>query len=225
MRGQIKKRLIVVMAKQPIAGQTKTRLMPPLTGEQAAEFYTCLLQDKFAQMRQVTDAQPGIAYWPSEARAFFAEFAPGFTLIAQEGANLGERLANMMAAAFDMGYEQVMALDGDTPTLPPAYLQAGFDKLDDPAVDLTLGPTEDGGYYAIAMKELHRTVFDVEMSTPRVFEDTLAQVQAADLNVETLDVWHDVDRPADLQRLKAELAANGRVQSFAAGRYIVELDI
>ncbi len=216
------KRILVLMAKQPASGRTKTRLSPPLSPEDAAGLYRGFLLDKVAQMQHVPGADLAVAFWPADARDEFAGFTPGFRLIVQRGANLAERLRNLFDMLLDRGYAQVMTIDGDTPTLPPAYLRHGFQKLDNPAVDVVLGPCEDGGYYAIGMKEPHPTLFDVEMSTPHVVDDTLARAEAAGLRVELLPPWYDVDTPADLKRLVAELEENAE-KAPATARYLVRL--
>lgn len=200
-------RLLVLMAKQPKNGAVKTRLSPPLSPTSAAELYRCFLLDKLAQMRQVSAVRLAVAYSPSTARDTFVELAPDFTLIEQVGNDLAERLCNVFALAFDAGYRQVMAIDGDTPTLPPVYLQQGLDALAAPDIDVTLGPCEDGGYYAIGMKRDHPTLFDVAMSTPHVTRDTLARAAQADLEVLLLPEWYDIDRTEDLHRLQRELSA------------------
>jgi hypothetical protein len=200
------KRILILMAKRPTPGQTKTRLMPALSAEEAATLYECFLRDKLMQMRQVKDARLAIAYNPDEAAAYFAALAPEFALIRQVGANLAERLCATCAIAFRQGYQHVVAIDGDTVTLPPAYLQQAFDALDDPGIDVALGPCEDGGYYAIGMKRFYPTLFGVKMSTPQVTRDTLAQADKVGLAVKLLPGWHDVDTPEDLARLQAELA-------------------
>jgi len=214
------KRALILMAKQPAPGKTKTRLSPPLSLEAAAGLYRCFLLDKLAQMRQVASVNRGVAYWPATARDYFAALAPGFELIPQTGADLAERLRNVFDLAFDRGYAQVMALDGDTPTLPAGHLRQGFRRLDEPAVDVVLGPCEDGGYYAIGMKRPHPTLFDVTMSTPRVVEDTLARADVAGLRVALLPTWYDVDTPADLARLAAELAGSDAVNALATARFL-----
>jgi hypothetical protein len=208
------------MAKQPAPGQTKTRLAPPLSVAEAAELYHCFLLDKLAQMRQVEMANLVVAYWPAEGREYFADLAPGFELIPQVGTDLSSRLVSVFDTAFDRGYDQVIAIDGDTPTLPADYLRQGFLRLDEPAVDVVLGPCEDGGYYAIGLREPHPTLFDVTMSTPHVVEDTLAQAEAAGLRVSLLPHGRDVDTPADLAWLAAELAAD-QEKAPATARFLV----
>jgi rSAM/selenodomain-associated transferase 1 len=197
---------MVLMAKQPERGHSKTRLTPPLSSVEAAELFHCFLLDKIEQMRQADISDMTIAYWPESAYEYFAKMAPGFKLILQIGDGLAARLHNVFDVAFAMGYTQVLAIDGDTPTLPPTYLQEGFQTLDDPSVDVVLGPCEDGGYYAIGMKSRHATLFEVTMSTPNVLRDTLARADKAGLRAECLPQWYDVDQPEDLLRLASELS-------------------
>ena len=96
-------------------------------------------------------------------------------------------------------------MNSDGPTLPFAYLTAAFDALSD-HVDVVLGPSDDGGYYLIGLKQpAPRLLRDVPMSTPHVAADTLAVAQAENLSVALLPVWYDVDDVASLRRLREEL--------------------
>lgn len=200
------------MAKQPIAGQTKTRLYPILTPQQAADLYRCFLLDKMTTMCQVHGVQVAIGYYPSESRPYFAQLAPNFVLLEQQGANLSERLRHIFRTAFEQGYTQVAAIDGDSVTLPAAYLQMLFTALEE--VDVSLGPCEDGGYYGIGMKAPHLTLLDVTMSTPLVVRDTLAQAEQAHLTVKLLPEWYDIDTPTDLNRVSAVLDPTTHTAQF-----------
>src|SRR5262245_25594538 len=117
------------MAKAPRAGAVKTRLVPPLTSAQAARLYRCFLLDKIAQVRGLVDAHPVVAYTPSAARRVFETLAPGWTLLPQQGADLGTRLSNGLARLLARGYTGAIAIDSDTPTLPREFLQRGVDAL------------------------------------------------------------------------------------------------
>lgn len=206
--------LLLLMAKQPAPGQTKTRLMPTLSADQAAALSQCFLLDKLDQMRRVAGVMPAIAYFPETAQSFFAELAPDFRLYPQQGADLGQRLQHGLAQGLAEGYSAAVAIDSDTVTLPTLYLQQAFEAL--AAADVSLGPTEDGGYYAIGMKTLEPRLFEVAMSTPLVLAKTLHQAAAAGLTVHQLPRWYDVDTPADLQRLARDL----RGQDTHTARYL-----
>lgn len=217
------KRLLILMAKHPEPGKTKTRLSPPLDPLDAAALYECFLQDKVSTMKTIEIAQTGIAYSPQNERTYFEQLASNALLIPQTGTNLSQSLVNIFEVTLRMGFEQVLAIDGDSPDLPVAYLRDGFHLLDDPKVDVALGPTDDGGYYAIGMRNLHRSLFEVEMSTPKVYVDTLARAEDAGLNVASLPYWYDVDRPDDLERLSGSLSSGPVERAPATAAFLRQL--
>ena len=201
------KRALIVVAKRPIPGRTKTRLLPAVTPDQAAELYHCFLLDTLLLVHQVSDVDHWIAYTPEEALDYFVGITPpAFGLLLQEGVNLGERLHNALATCFSRGYHQAVIMNSDGPTLPPSYPQRAFTVLDDAATDVVIGPGEDGGYYLIGLKGACRPIFDVIMSTATVLRDTLDQVRLAGLTHVCLPSWYDVDTPDDLMRLCRELS-------------------
>jgi glycosyltransferase A (GT-A) superfamily protein (DUF2064 family) len=126
---------LIVVAKQPAAGQTKTRLTPPLSPEQAAALYECFLRDTLDVMRRVTrrvpDVKPVIAYLPREAEAYFAQLAPDFDRILQTGDDLGARLDQALSHYLTHGYERAVIMNSDGPTLPPDHVTAAFAALAD----------------------------------------------------------------------------------------------
>jgi hypothetical protein len=202
--GQFSNALLVV-AKRPAPGQTKTRLSPPLSPEHAAALYECFLRDTLDLIRQVPGAQPVIAYLPTSEETYFASLAPDFELIVQEGSDLGARLDNALSYYLQLGYERVVIMDSDSPTLPVACLVATFELLEE--ADVVLGPCDDGGYYLIGLKRpAPRLLREVEMSTPNVVADTLTLAAEEGLRVKLLPVWYDIDDVAALNRLVVELA-------------------
>jgi rSAM/selenodomain-associated transferase 1 len=199
---------LIVVAKQPVPGQTKTRLVPPLSFEQAAALYEGFLRDTLALMRAVPDARRVIAYLPREAHDYFAQLAPGFDLIPQSGEDLGARLDHALTNYLSRGDERVVVMNSDGPTLPIAYVRQAFAVLSDP-IDAVLGPSDDGGYYLIGLRQpAPRLLRDVRMSTPRVLADTLHIAREENLRVALLPPWYDVDDHASLERLIAEVRAS-----------------
>jgi hypothetical protein len=197
---------LLVVAKRPEPGRTKTRLTPPLTPRQASDLYECFLRDTIGLMRSVPAAQPAVAYLPASEAAYFGALAPGFGLVPQEGESLGERLDNATAAFLARGHRRVAIMNSDGPTLPAAYLAQAFAELEDGA-DVVLGPSDDGGYYLIGMtRPCPRLLREVRMSTPHVLRDTLALAGAEGLRVALLPAWYDVDDLESLRRLREELA-------------------
>lgn len=196
---------LIVVAKRPGAGKTKTRLSPPLTPELASALYECFLFDTLDQMREVCEAQHVLAYL--DEPEYFRRLAPDFELIPQEGNDLGERLDRALTSYLSRGYERAVIMDSDSPTLPATYLSQAFDVLSDGA-DVVLGPCDDGGYYLIGIKRpTPRLLREVHMSTPTVAAETIALAKEEGLNLICLPTWYDVDDAASLFRLKQEIEA------------------
>jgi len=196
---------LIVVAKRPIPGRTKTRLTPPLSLDQAAALYDCFLRDTLDLIRRVPDVQPVIAYSPDDAREYFAQLAPDFDLVRQQGHDLGTRLDNALTQYLHAGYERVAIMNSDSPTLPVDHLIAAFEALSD-RTEVVLGPSDDGGYYLIGLRRpAPRLLREVRMSTPFVTADTLALAEEEGLHVALLPAWYDVDNAASLARLVNEL--------------------
>jgi hypothetical protein len=103
------------------------------------------------------------------------------------------------------GHPRVIALNSDGPTLPADYLREANVRLD--SADIVLGPSEDGGYYLIGLKQPAPELFrDIDWSTDRVTTQTLDRIKTVGPQVSLLPSWYDVDIPADVDRLQAELA-------------------
>lgn len=196
---------LIVVAKRPAAGQTKTRLSPPLSPEQASALYECFLHDTLSHMRQVSNTRHVIAYLPHDEQEYFHQIASDFELIPQEGDDLGERLDHALTSYLSRGYERVVIMDSDSPTLPTHYLSQAFDVLSDGA-DVVLGPCDDGGYYLIGIKKpTPRLLREVHMSTPTVAAETIALAKEEGLKLISLPTWYDVDDAASLSRLGQEI--------------------
>ncbi len=202
---QDKRAALIVVAKQPAPGLTKTRLSPPLSPQQACSLYEGFLLDTLELVRQVPGVRPVIAYYPDEGRNYFAGLAPDFDLLLQSGHNLGERLDNALTHFLSTGCRSAVIMDSDSPTLPAGCLTAAFSQLASGS-DVVIGPCDDGGYYLIGLNEPHpKLLREVRMSTPQVTADTLAAAAREGLQVGILPTWYDVDNHASLERLGDEL--------------------
>src|SRR5258705_6690997 len=122
---------LLVIAKEPAAGQTKTRLSRALGPAGAAQLYEGFLLDTLDIARAVPDVTRLIYYAPLESAPYFASIAPDFLLIAQHGASLGERLDYVLTRYLNDGFQRVVVLDSDSPTLPPAHVTQAFRDLSD----------------------------------------------------------------------------------------------
>ncbi|MFN0085747.1 MAG: TIGR04282 family arsenosugar biosynthesis glycosyltransferase [Blastocatellia bacterium] len=204
------KEALVIMAKAPREGEVKTRLLGVLTAEDARQLYIAFLGDTFALMEELMDERAALSlalcYTPAGEEEAFEEIErEGSLMIPQRGQALGERLRNCFTDLFGMGFDSVIVLGADSPTLPGELIYDAFDCLEKDE-DIVLGPTADGGYYLIGMRALHPPLFEnIPWSTGGVFAATTQRAAAAGLHVIELPEWYDVDTPEDLERLKQEL--------------------
>ena len=196
----------MVVAKAPARGQTKTRLGATIGLDAAAEFYQCLLLDVLDIVRAVPDITRAIAYLPAGSESFFRGVAPDFELILQHGDDLGARLDHVLTQCLNNGYSQAAVMSSDTPLIDPRAITQAFDALDD-GHDVVLGPCDDGGYYLMAVKQPQPNILrPIQMSTPRVLQDTLDAATHQCLRVTLLPVTSDIDTADDLERIQSKLA-------------------
>ena len=197
--------LLIVMAKEPRAGVTKTRLCPPLAPQQAADLYAALLADTLDFAIRLPQVQAAVAVTPPDGLEYFlARAMEGVAYYPVEGRDIGEVLDRVLTAALAEGHPAAIAIHSDGPTFPPSVIAEALDALE--SHDLVLGPCDDGGYHLIGLKRACRQLFQgIEWSTPRVTEQTLERARTLGLDVHLLPVAMDVDTAEDLARLTAQL--------------------
>ncbi len=147
---------------------------------------------------------------------------PSARLRWQGDGDLGERLGRAFGIAFREGADHVLVLGSDHPTLPAEYLERGFSALK--GAHLVLGPSIDGGYYALALRRYAwpraATLFrDIPWSTPRVLERTRERARMGGLCHVELPAWYDVDEPAALRLLQRDVTPESRT-SRALARHL-----
>jgi uncharacterized protein len=201
---------IAIMAKASIPGRTKTRLVPPLTFAEAAEFNTAFLKDVAANIAAAGCEVPirgYAAYGPPETAGFFTStLTSSVGLIEAWHPNFGDCLFTAIQALFDRGHSAAVVLNSDSPTLPTSLLVEAAQSLAPPGDRAVLGPSRDGGYYLLGLKAPHRRLFeDVAWSTERVATQTRARAAEIGLPVHILPEWYDVDDAQSLHLLRAEL--------------------
>ena len=204
------------MTKAPQAGRVKTRLTPPLTSEEAAALNVCFLRDTAAAISRTADGKraQGIGvYTPIGAETAYADILPqDFALVPQRGDAFGERLEAATEDLLELGFASLCLIDSDSPTVPTDAFARAVEYLSREEDSIVLGPSDDGGYYLIGLKKLHRRLFErIDWSTDRVLEQTIAAAREIELSVNLLPTWYDVDDRTTLVRLCGELfGANGR---------------
>jgi rSAM/selenodomain-associated transferase 1 len=203
------------MAKASTPGRAKTRLVPPLTFDEAAALNTAFLQDVADNvLLAAANAAPhaGIsgyaAYGPPGSEDFFRRTLPGsIGLIGAWLPNFGDCLLHTVREIFTRGHGSAVVLNSDSPTLPTALLIETAEVLARPGDRAVLGPSSDGGYYLLGLKIAHSRVFeDIAWSTEHVAAQTLERASEIGLDVHRLPMWYDVDDVDALRRLNTELS-------------------
>ncbi|HEX5415451.1 MAG TPA: TIGR04282 family arsenosugar biosynthesis glycosyltransferase [Chloroflexota bacterium] len=197
--------VIAVMAKAPIPGVVKTRLVARLGVEGAADLAARFLADTLATAREVPGAELHVVCPDETQRQALIELVPrDVAVVAQAEPGLMAGLAWALAWFQARGAAKVLLIDGDSPTLPATLLVEARAALD--AVDVCVGPCPDGGYYLIGARRECRGLFDgVVASTANTGAQTIARARSIGLSTRLLSPWPDVDTPEDFADLLAQL--------------------
>jgi len=212
---------IAIMAKASAPGRTKTRLAPQLSFDEAAALNTAFLQDMAAKLGKAgasAPIAPYVAYGPPGSEPFFRSVLPGdVALTPIWGPHFGDCLWRTTLALLEAGHESACVLNADSPTLPAAYLSECALKLAEPGDRAVLGPSTDGGYYILGLKQTHKHMFaDIAWSTERVAEQTRERAREIGLAIHELPDWYDVDDAESLRFLLADLGlARGETRKGA----------
>lgn len=199
-----------------MAGAVKTRLVPPLTQNEAAELYRALLLDQLEHLSGFTGAERYLVYTPDGALQLMEKLAPpDFQCFAQRGGDLGERMDSAFIDLWQKGHGSVVLIGADLPALPLTILETAFGLLADSAKQVVLGPSRDGGYYLVGMNRPAPEIFrGMTWSHDRVLEETKARLAGIGITPALLPLWFDIDSVEDLKQLEAlsEPAARAAVK-------------
>ena len=202
---------LVVMARYPEVGATKTRLARMIGVEGTVHLYRAFLTD----LAQRFAGQPYDLHWAYTPNgvsypAFMATLAPSLVqymrFFPQQGAELGARLHHAFQWTYERGYQRTIVIGSDSPHISRDIVARAREALDE--ADVVLGPADDGGYYLIAMRRPHDVFHGIPMSTSQVMQMTVELAQPQGVRVCTLETLFDVDEWPDLVRLARLLRAD-----------------
>jgi rSAM/selenodomain-associated transferase 1 len=198
---------LVIMAKAPLAGQVKTRLLPALKPEQAACLAKALLVDQLNHVRKMESADLYLAFAPAKARQMMERLAPPFfSLFPQRGANLGARMQAVFEKLFRAGYKNVVLIGSDLAAVPMGFFAQAYHFLESRERRVALGPSRDGGYYLIGCNRSTPELFtEMRWGHAAVLTQTRAKLDRLKITYDLLPSWFDVDTPDDVRALRAAL--------------------
>lgn len=193
--------LVAIMARAP-SSEGKSRLIGDLGTHDGASLRLALLRDTLEAVSTVA-AEKAVLYTPPDREAEIRALTPFQALfLPQRGSTLGERMREAARDLLTSGFDAVVLIGSDLPTLPRAHVSAAIDRLTRGGEVLVLGPAEDGGYYLIGLTQSRPEFFEhIPWGTPLVLQRTREAAEALGVPVETMPVWYDVDSASDLRRV------------------------
>ncbi len=194
---------VIVLARAPVPGVAKTRLIPALGPDSAARLHARLVERTLATACAAGIGPVELCCAPDVTHPFFAACAArfGVALTAQGAGDLGERMDRALAVDLP-----AVLVGSDCAVMTPDYLRAGSDALRD-GCDLAFGPAEDGGYVLVAAGRMRPGLFEgIPWGGPAVMAAQRSRLRALGLRWSELPPLWDVDRPDDLERLRREVA-------------------
>ena len=195
---------IMTVARLPVAGACKTRLIPALGPDRAALLQRSMTEvavDTALQLSVDDAAATVVCTTGGRRRDFRAWLGEAPALIPQGAGDLGQRLQRAFNTAFAAGNACAIAIGTDVPAITAAHLREAIAALR--THDVVLGPARDGGYYLIGMTRPQPALFEqIDWGAASVCRDTLTAAQRAGLSVAQLEPLSDVDLPGDLTALR-----------------------
>lgn len=213
-----------MFTKPAIPGRVKTRLVGDLSAADAARLHRAMLEDLVASLARGSFALRLVWALEKGERLPASWLERGVECRVQRGRDLGERLLHSLTEAA-RDFARLAVAGSDLPDLEAARVEEAFELLEG-ACEVVLGPTEDGGYYLLAIRAEHLTpgLFEnVDWSSERVLAQTLQRCTQHGLRVALLPVERDVDTFDDLRGLERRLA-DGRSRSPRVAALLHELD-
>lgn len=203
----MKEHALVIFAKEPSPGLVKTRLQPFLMPEVSAEIYRAFLLDTLDKVSSLSGIRLFLACSPLNESTFFYSLSKEYSLslINQKGNDLGARMQQAFEEIISYGFKKIAIIGADSPTLPVSYIKDAFPVLDQS--ELVIGPSLDGGYYLIGIRDKVPPVFEgIPWGTADVLQLTLKKVVSHGISASLLSFWYDIDTIEDLKFLVGHLS-------------------
>ncbi len=196
---------LIVFTRCPEPGTAKTRMIPKLGAEGAANLQRRMTEHIMARANKLSALRllpVEIRYEGGDNKRMTAWLGPGYSYCRQGTGDIGHRMGRALKDAFGQGCKTVVIIGSDIPDITTAIIQRAFEDLK--KTDLVLGPAGDGGYYLIGMQRRTFNYWNPQLfngiswGTEKVLPQTLDIAKRLGLNYILLDTLRDVDRPEDL---------------------------
>ena len=192
---------LIIYAREPRAGEVKTRLGQTIGMARAALQYERWMRPLSERLVQLTGVQRFVAAPGGETPILRGIFPRGhFSSLGEEGKPLGMRMDESLASLLTNDTDRVVMIGSDSPTLPIGEIQRAFDLL--ATTDAVIGPAEDGGFWLVGLRRIEPKLFaPLPLSTEHACRDLIVALEERGLSHGTVATWHDIDTPEDFARL------------------------
>lgn len=197
----------LIFAKYPEPGTVNTRMVPPLTADEAAALHEAALAAVCERVAGVIGLDTRLVVTPDEhVSELHKRFARHIKDCWPQGnGDLGHRLIRATHRAFAGGADGVVLLGADSPTLPTRFLTHAAAALREH--DAVMGPCEDGGYYLLGLRQPYPALFErIDWGGANVADQTGRRAVDGGIDLYELPSWYDLDRFEDLKRTLHDLA-------------------
>lgn len=205
-------RRLILFTRLPKPGTTKTRLIPTLGPQGAADLQRKMTELMIQQARQLSSDQPTdifVYYEGGTVLQMEQWLGKDLHYVQQQGKDIGQRMYNAFMDGYTDGADHIVLIGCDIPTIDHILLTKAFSDLTSHTA--VIGPSADGGYYLIgihrqAVPGLSGSLFtDITWSTSKVYQQTIAALKKHQVSFTALPLQRDIDRPDDLATLPSEL--------------------
>lgn len=198
---------LIIFTRLPVPGHAKTRLIPELGPQAAADLQSQMTRHtlnvaRWWRARSEANAEIEVRYTGGTVGEMREQFGDDMQYVEQGGGTLGQRLARAMKDGLSTPDQTVVTIGSDCPQISAGILRQAFTAMTH--ADAVIGPATDGGYYLIGLRKPQPTLFErIDWGSDRVLEQTMRAADSAGINVATLEQLNDIDEPDDLRRWHA----------------------
>ncbi|GGA48188.1 TIGR04282 family arsenosugar biosynthesis glycosyltransferase [Okeania sp. KiyG1] len=198
---------LIIFTRYPEPGKTKTRLIPALGPEGAANLQCQMTETtvkKANKLLNLISLSVEVRFVGGDLQLMKNWLGSDLKYQEQGMGDLGERMARAFQSAFNQGMKSAIIIGIDCPSLTPEIILQAFTKLTQS--DVIIGPATDGGYYLIGLRKITPELFQgINWGTSEVLSKTVAIAQNLKLVIDYLPKLSDVDRPEDLENLQFKI--------------------
>lgn len=204
----MKSNALIIFTRIPIAGKTKTRLQTKLLPEECADIHQCFLKDIYIKMKELkyNDIDIIISYNPDGDLNILKEIFYDEKLYIKQAVNTpneNDKIYNSMKEVFSLGYKKSILIGTDIPEISKENIIDSFNLLNDN--DFVFGPSYDGGYYLVGMKEYNDVIVKTNSGT---LNNILNAIENINLKYSIIEKRYDIDEYDDLIELNNRINNN-----------------